>query len=79
MAYPDPFQNEDPLWQPFDLLASRSADLAMPDETVSGLRSFLRSEEVMKALERSRPPVTVAPHRHARMGHIPGFPNQEIT
>jgi hypothetical protein len=73
MAHPDPFQNDNPLWQPF-ALAPGGVEFAMPDTTASGLRSWLRSDEVTKALDRLQPPARLAPTRSNRLTHIPSFP-----
>ena len=73
MAHPDPFANIDPLWEPFTLRPS-SAEFAMPDTTASGLRDFLRSGEVQKALATTQPRPR-APKRGWRLSHIPGYPS----
>jgi hypothetical protein len=71
--HPDPFANIDPLWEPFTLSPS-SAEFAMPDTTASGLRDFLRSDEVQKALTATHPPAP-KPAVGWRLGHITGFPD----
>jgi hypothetical protein len=52
MPIPDPFRNDDPLWQPFQLTPS-SADFAQPDTASRDLGDFLR--EAQKAIAASRP------------------------
>jgi hypothetical protein len=74
---PDPFQNSDPLWQPFDPnAASANANLAMPDTTASGLGAFLRSDEATTIIT-ARQPLKPTPARESgwRLGHITGFPD----
>jgi hypothetical protein len=73
---PDPFQNSDPLWQPFDPVAtSANANLAMPDTTASGLRAFLRSDEPTQIITAKQPPKPKAREDAWRLGHITGFPD----
>jgi hypothetical protein len=70
---PDPFINQDPLWQPFTL-SPGSAEFAMPDTTASGLRAYLRSDEVTKALNKLQSPTRVHRERQPSLANIPTFP-----
>jgi hypothetical protein len=74
----DPFANTNPLWEPFDPIAASAQDsLTMPDTATSGLRSWLRSDEVTKALNRLRVPARPTPRPdQGRLPHIPGFPDR---
>jgi hypothetical protein len=73
---PDPFQNGDPLWQPFTLSPSNT-EFAMPDTTASSLSAFLRSDEVQNAMATAEPRRPPAPAREPvwQLAHIPGFPH----
>jgi hypothetical protein len=73
---PDPFANTDPLWQPFDPVAAAArANLAMPDNTASGLGAFLRSAEATKIIAAALPqPPAPASEPSWRLPSIRGFP-----
>jgi hypothetical protein len=74
----DPFQNDDPLWQPFDPnAASANADLSMADTTTSGLGAFLRSAEATKIIAATRPQPPVPPREPGwQLPYIPSFPRR---
>jgi hypothetical protein len=69
----DPFQNADPLWQPFDPNASANSDFSQPDLTPRSLKEWLRSDEVQKAIATAQPPAAVR-QRTWRLPNIPTFP-----
>jgi hypothetical protein len=62
---PDPFKNDDPLWEPFDLLTWRGAEFSQPDLTSRSLKDWLRSEAGAKEFQRLHQPA------------ITGFPRND--
>jgi hypothetical protein len=75
MRFPDPFSNDDPLWQPYSG-AQNDRDFSQPDQTARTVKDFLRSDEMQHAMEKLSPPkpASVVERRGAVIGHIPGSP-----
>jgi hypothetical protein len=64
----DPFQNDDPKWQPHELQREEN-NFSMPDLTSRSLKDFLRTLEVR--FPKPQPP---APQGERVLPHIRGFP-----
>ena len=68
---PDPFVNNDPRWEPYQL--ARQEDLAQPDLTPTTLKQFLRSQEVQREIQKSFPPKPAPVDDGAPIAHIPFY------
>jgi hypothetical protein len=70
----DPFQESDPRWQPYSP-PQEDDEFALPDLTPTTIKSFLRSPEGQREIERIVPPQPKpAPERRgAALGYIQGY------
>jgi hypothetical protein len=72
MTFPDPFSNDDPRFEPYQLPAEQP-ELGQLDHPASGLLEFLREETRARAKRQIKPqPPQAEPWR---LGHIKGSPN----
>jgi hypothetical protein len=71
MTFPDPFRNDNPLWEPYEL-PTAEPEFGGIDNPAGGLHEFLREEERARAKSYREPqPQSAWPFR---LGHIPGSP-----
>lgn len=71
MTFPDPFLNDDPLWQAYEVPMTQP-EFGGVDNPAAGLHEFLRDEECARLKRQQKPqPQSACPFR---LGHIPGYP-----